>query len=44
MIDQGRRIARESVEDAGAEGLDDAELRFSPWFMAEARTPSIARS
>jgi adenosine deaminase len=31
-----RRIAYESVEDARREGLDYVELRFSPWFMAEA--------
>lgn len=30
-----RRIARENVEDAHAEGIDHIELRFSPWFMAE---------
>ena len=29
------RIAYENVEDLRAEGLDYAELRFSPWFMAE---------
>ncbi len=31
-----RRIAYENVEDLKREGLDYAELRFSPWFMAEA--------
>ena len=31
-----RRIAYESVEDVKNEGLDYVELRFSPWFMAEA--------
>lgn len=34
--DAVRRIARENVEDLKNEGLDYAELRFSPWFMAEA--------
>jgi len=34
--DACRRIAYESVEDAHREGLDYVELRFSPWFMAEA--------
>jgi adenosine deaminase len=32
--DACRRIARENVEDAFAEGLDYVELRFSPYFMA----------
>lgn len=30
------RVAYENVEDAKNEGLDYVELRFSPWFMAEA--------
>jgi adenosine deaminase len=30
------RVAYENVEDAKNEGLDYIELRFSPWFMAEA--------
>lgn len=34
--DAVRRIAYENVEDLKNEGLDYAELRFSPWFMAEA--------
>jgi adenosine deaminase len=34
--DAVRRVAYENVEDAKAEGLDYVELRFSPWFMAEA--------
>lgn len=29
------RIAYENVEDLRTEGIDYAELRFSPWFMAE---------
>lgn len=33
--DACRRVAYESVEDAGAEGIDYIELRFSPLFMAE---------
>jgi adenosine deaminase len=31
-----RRVAYENVEDAKREGIDYIELRFSPWFMAEA--------
>ena len=31
-----RRVAYENVEDARREGIDYIELRFSPWFMAEA--------
>jgi adenosine deaminase len=34
--DACRRIAYENVEDARQDGLDYIELRFSPWFMAEA--------
>jgi adenosine deaminase len=33
--DACRRVAYENVEDLHAEGIDYAELRFSPWFMAE---------
>jgi len=35
-LDACRRIAFENVEDAKCEQLDYVELRFSPWFMAEA--------
>ena len=31
-----RRVAYENMEDAKQDGLDYIELRFSPWFMAEA--------
>ncbi len=34
--DACRRIAFENVEDAKRENIDYIELRFSPWFMAEA--------
>jgi len=34
-LDACRRIAYENVEDLEQQGLDYAELRFSPWFMAE---------
>jgi adenosine deaminase len=32
--DACRRVAYENVEDLRREGIDYAELRFSPWFMA----------
>ena len=34
--DACRRVAYENVEDAKQDELDYIELRFSPWFMAEA--------
>ncbi|MEW5870145.1 MAG: adenosine deaminase [Chloroflexota bacterium] len=34
--DACRRVAYENVADARQEGLDYVELRFSPWFMAQA--------
>ena len=34
--DACRRVAYENVEDAFLEGIDYIELRYSPWFMAEA--------
>jgi adenosine deaminase len=36
--DAVRRIAYENVEDLKNEGIDYAELRFSPWFMAQANS------
>jgi adenosine deaminase len=36
--DAVHRIAYENVLDAHQEGLDYVELRFSPWFMAEAHS------
>jgi adenosine deaminase len=35
-MDACHRVAYENVEDAMKEGVDYIELRFSPWFMAEA--------
>ena len=35
-MDAVRRVAYENVEDAACEGIAYIELRFSPWFMAEA--------
>ncbi len=37
-----RRIAYENVEDAKRVGLDYVELRFSPWFMAQAHGLDVA--
>ncbi len=36
--DACRRVAYENVADAANEGLDYIELRYSPWFMAEAHS------
>ena len=35
-MDAVRRISYENVEDSAREGIAYIELRFSPWFMAEA--------
>jgi adenosine deaminase len=35
--DACRRVAYENIQDALGEGIDYIELRFSPWFMAEAQ-------
>lgn len=40
--DACRRVARENVEDARAEGLAYLELRFSPYFMARAHRLDLA--
>jgi adenosine deaminase len=40
--DACRRVAYENVEDAAREGIDYIELRFSPWFMAEAHRLAAA--
>jgi adenosine deaminase len=37
-LDACRRVAYENVQDAWLEDLDYVELRFSPWFMAEAHS------
>jgi adenosine deaminase len=36
--DACHRVAYENIEDAKKEGIDYIELRFSPWFMAEAHS------
>jgi adenosine deaminase len=36
--DACQRVAYENVADAAGEGLDYIELRYSPWFMAEAHS------
>jgi adenosine deaminase len=40
--DACRRIAYENIEDAYITGVDYIELRYSPWFMAEAHGLSAA--
>lgn len=40
--DACRRIAYENIEDAAITGVDYIELRYSPWFMAEAHGLSAA--
>jgi len=40
--DACRRIAYENIEDASITGVDYIELRYSPWFMAEAHGLSAA--
>jgi adenosine deaminase len=40
--DAVRRVAYENVEDAFLEGIDYAEYRYSPWFMAQAQGLSAA--